>query len=364
MEIKYYTIETIGDLISDPGFARWKNLPVTRHRAISHMHNPRVNPDDKILFIAFDGDEVAGYLGVLGDKVFMDQFPVRIGWLSCFYVDPAFRGKNLSRELFNRVMEAWDNTIFITNMAPETIRFYNKSGLFHEPVFKQGIRGFLRFNLADILPPKRSLFKKVLPLLNAFDHILNSANAIRLLFYKKYRLSAGIRIEYPESIGPETEMFVRQYNRHEWVKRGKPEWDWIMNYPWLLQSGEKDTESNRYYFSSVAKRFYYKRVQFKDEKGNSIAFFILSVRNNHLTVPYFYCISNYFEDACKFLVNTMLEEKISMITTFNKDLSETLERMSTPFILKRPIKRPYLFPKTLDIPGLEFQDGDGDSVFT
>ncbi|MCX6252005.1 MAG: GNAT family N-acetyltransferase [Bacteroidetes bacterium] len=364
MEIRSYTKDTIGELLLSPGFTWWKNIPITKHRALSQIHNPRISSTDKILFVAFDGDEVAGYLGVLGDLIFMDDMPLRVGWLSCFYVDPVYRGKHIAMELFSQVMEAWDNTIFITNMAPETIGFYNKTGLFHEPVFKQGIRGFLRFNLAEILPPKRNIFKRCIPLLKVIDAVLNIGNSLRLLFYTRYTQSENVRIEYLREITPETEKFVLRMNKNEWIKRGKAEWEWIVSYPWLLQAQEKDPESKRYFFSSVARRFFYRCVQLYDGKNNIIAFILLSVRNEHLTVPYYYCDRGYHPEVAKFLINTMRDENISMITVFHTDLSETLRTMNTPFIVKRSIQRPYLFPKGIDISDLNFQDGDGDSVFT
>jgi len=364
MEIRYYTIDTIGDFVNSPGFAKWKNIPITKHRAISHMHNPRVTFDDKILFVAFEGDEVAGYLGVLGDIIFIEDSPVRIGWLSCFYVDPVYRGKHLAGELFNHVMEAWDNHIFITNMAPETIGFYLRSGLFQEPVYKQGIRCFLRFNLAEILPPKKNIFKKHQPFLKITDRILNTGNEVRLFFLPKFKLPSNLRIDYVDEISPRLEDFVMWMSINEWIKRAKPEWDWIFTYPWL-QTGNINEENRRYYFSSVANRFFYKLVEFYDLKNSIVSFMILSVRNEHLTVPYFYCDKeNHIKIVARFLVNFMRDQKISMITVFHPDLSKTLRTIWTPFIVKRAIQRPYLFPLGIDVDAVNFQDGDGDAVFT
>ena len=105
MEIRHYTTATIIDFVNSAQFRKIRNIPITTIRAISHNHNPRASADDRILFVAWDHDEVIGYLGVVADKLIQNGSFVRIGWLSCFWVDPAFRGKNVSVDLFLKVME-------------------------------------------------------------------------------------------------------------------------------------------------------------------------------------------------------------------------------------------------------------------
>jgi len=64
----------------------YKNLtfiPITKHRAISHIHNPRADDDDIILFLAYENEELVGYLGVLADKIYYQNSPIKCGWLSC-----------------------------------------------------------------------------------------------------------------------------------------------------------------------------------------------------------------------------------------------------------------------------------------
>src|ERR1035438_2521134 len=165
MEISYYTVNTINDLVASDRFPNLKYIPVTKHRALSHSLNPRASGEDKILFIAWENDEVAGYIGVLPDRIVQENRWEKTGWLSCFWVDPEYRGKKISSALFSKVMEAWDNKILITNMATGTINFYLRTDLFRPPLYKSGIRGYLKFNLAAILPPKKSIFRKIVPFL-------------------------------------------------------------------------------------------------------------------------------------------------------------------------------------------------------
>jgi len=42
----------------------------------------------------------------------------------------------------------------------------------------------------------------------------------------------------------------------------------------------------------------------------------------------------------KMLVNTMLEHKLNMVTTFHNELSRSIRKLTIPFLFKKPIKRP------------------------
>ena len=363
MEIKYYTTGNILEFVSSEFFSRLKNIPVSKHRALSYARNPRAAASDKILFVAFENDEVVGYLGALPEKIFYQGKLKRMSWLSCFWIDPKYRGKNISKQLFDLAMQEWDNTAMITNMKPGTLKIYERTGYFHAPVTRVGIRGYLRFNLAEILPPRGGVFARIKPLLQILDFILNLANAIRMVFYPGYKTDPGLRYEYVEDIGPEAEELISMCNQSYLIRRGKPELEWINKNPWVLEQ-EEDADSRRYYFSSVSKRFFYQNVEFHDETGKVNAFLMLSIRNNHLTVPYAFFIKGMESALVKFLFNTMLDYQLNMLTIFHPELSEEIRKTKSPFLYKKKIIRPYFIPKTLDFPEPAFQDGDGDCVFT
>jgi GNAT superfamily N-acetyltransferase len=364
MEIRHYTIKTIGDFIKSDLFLKLDHIPVTKHRAVSHMANPRASGEDKILFVGYDNDQVAGYVGVLPDRIFQQDSGEKTGWLSCFWVAPEHRGKNLSVTLFSHVMEAWNNRILITNMAPGTINFYMRTGFFREPLYKTGLRGYMRFNLSTLLPPKKKIYKNAVPFLKALDFAGNSLNKGRLTFYSRYTIGSHLRIESNESVSAEDENFISRLNGQEFIRRSKPELEWILKYPWILEGKGDDQDSRRYYFSSFAKRFFHQVIKVYDSSDRMVSFFFLSVRNDHLTIPYYYGESGFHEEVVKFLINRMRDLDVSMITVFHKELSETLQHMKSPLLFKKKIVRPYLCPKVLDISGLYFQDGDGDSAFT
>ena len=363
MEIRQYTTGNILDFVSSDQFAKLKHLPISKHRALSYAKNPRSEASDKILFVAFENEEVTGYLGALPEKIFYKGEWKRMTWLSCFWIDPAFRGQNISKQLFDMAMHAYDDTAMITNMKPGTYKIYERTGYFHPPVTKTGIRGYLRFNLAEVLPPKGGVSAAIKPLLRASDFILNIFNSIRLVFYPGYKIDPGIHYEYVEEISQGAEKLINACNNEYLNRRGKSELEWINKYPWVLEE-EENEDSKRYYFSSVSKRFFYQNIEFRDNIGTITAFMMISIRDNHLTVPYVYYKDGMEPTLVKFLYNTMLDFQLNMLTVFHPGLSVEIQKSKSPFLYKKKVIRPYFLPKTLDLPKLSFQDGDGDCVFT
>ncbi len=363
MEFRVYTTGNILEFVTSDQFSRLKNIPITKHRALSYVHNPRTDASDKILFVAFEDDEVAGYLGALPEKIFYRGEWRRMTWLSCFWIDPKFRGKNISKQLFDMAMKAWDNTAMITNMKPGTLKIYERAGYFHDPLTRIGIRGYLRFNLSEILPPRGGIFARIKPVFQVLDFVFNIFNSIRLVFYPGYKINNNIHYEYVEEISLEAGKLIDEYNQFYLIKRGKQEMDWIKSNPWVLEQ-EEDADSRRYYFSSVSKRFIYQQLEFRDDTDKVTAFIMIAIRNNHLTVPYVFCTKSMESILVRFLFNTMLDFQLNMLTVFHPELSEEIRKTSSPFLFKKKILRPYFIPKTLDLSDLAFQDGDGDCVFT
>jgi GNAT superfamily N-acetyltransferase len=363
MEIRIYTTGDILEFVSSEHFSKLKHTPISKHRALSYAHNPRSEASDKILFVAFENDEVAGYIGALPEKIFTHGEWKRMTWLSCFWVDPQFRGKNISKQLFDLAMKSWDETAMITNISPGTLKIYKRMSYFHSPITKTGIRGYLRFNLAEVLPQRGGAFETLKPLFKSIDFVFNLFNSIRLVFYPGYKMDKGIGYEYIDEIGEEAEALINKVNQTYLNRRGKAELEWITRYPWVLEQ-EEDADNRRYYFSSVSKRFIYQQVEFHDRTGKVRAFIMISIRNHSLTVPYVFYDPGMEHVIVRFLFNVMLDYSLNMLTVFHPELVKEIHKSRSPFLFKKKIIRPYFLPKTLDISEPVFQDGDGDCVFT
>jgi hypothetical protein len=130
--------------------------------------------------------------------------------------------------------------------------------------------------------------------------------------------------------------------------------------------GKPDENARKYHFTSHTKRFDHRRIKISVE--NSVrAFLIVTLRDNHIKVPYLYCVRGMLPVVMNFLINYMISVRARFVSVFRQDISEYLLNSRTPMIWKKSIVRYTAISKELSelIPeGYILQDGDGDAVFT
>jgi hypothetical protein len=319
--------------------------------------NPRCEDEDVLLAAVYNDGRLIGYLGVLPDMIFYNNSGYKCGWLSCFWVDENSRNEPVAATLLLRMMEAWDYRIMITNFVPNLVTLYLKSGMFLPPLTMDGFRGYLRSNLAEILPPKSRWFSRITLILRFSDHIINTITDIRFLWITQKATDYSM----PESMDEMDERFLSEQNVFSLTRRGAVDLQWIMNYPWIKES-DPDDESRRYYFSSVSRKFRYRIIRISTNDTIS-AWAFICIRNQHLTVPYVFSISGY-NDLADIFINLMIKEKLGRITVYQPGLVKAFTERRLPFLFKKEIQKPYIFSKRLkDVAVLKFNDGDGDCAF-
>ena len=332
METVSFTKHSLYDFVFSERYNLLTNIPISKHRAISQINNPRANDKDIILVVQFDGNKTVGYLGILPDYIFVDSNKEKIGWLTCFWVDENYKSFNVAANLFRRVIRAWERKIFITNIVPWLEPVYQKTKLFTPTKYKIGYRGYMRFNFAELLPPKKNFFKKVIVPLRLIDSFLNIFADFRFVFFKNRDLK-DVKFEYLTSVDEISEEFINFNNKNNLIQRGSLELNWIVKNPWVLGGSKKDFNSSRYYFSSLDKRFFYQIVRFSDKTDKTIGLVIIKIRNNELSVPYVFCESKNMDTIVSFIINTMMQLKLNMTTIFNEELATSLNKVKGRFIL-------------------------------
>src|SRR5215216_4877386 len=114
MEIKTLTPAQLQAFIETDEFKAMPVIPISTHRALSHVTNPRVEPNDVIMIMAYEEDKMVGYLGVLADRIYNDTGSFKCGWLSCMWVDPTLRGRGIAKHLLSTAFANWQNHILVT----------------------------------------------------------------------------------------------------------------------------------------------------------------------------------------------------------------------------------------------------------
>jgi GNAT superfamily N-acetyltransferase len=365
MEIKAYTIDSIVDFIESDVYKNLEHLPISPHRARAQALNPRAQPTDEILFVAWEENQVAGYIGVLPDLWNSSTGLEKVGWLSCIWVNENFRSLGIAGKLFHKAKDAYKSKLLMTGMVPEIVQFYIKKGNLRPPFIKKGIRCYLRFNLHELLPPKGQVFKRLKPLLKGLDIALNALGDLRLkLIHKNAYKTKSLQVNYTNNIDPDVADFISSHNNTGYLKREKTELEWITQNPWILEKPSGDRDSDRYYFSSYEKKFFYRKVVFRKDKNEVAAFLIISIRKNKMTVPYFFGDAANASEIADFLIEALLEFKLDFFTVYHSPLVEAFSNIKSPFIFSKSIENTYLISDTLEWTNPDFQDGDGDVAFT
>ena len=367
MEIKTYNSAQLNDLILSGQYDHMPVAPISTHRAISHIRNPRAEPDDILLIIAYENDEMVGYLGVLADRIYNPSGEsFKCGWLSCMWVNPILRGKGIAKQLLATAFKLWKDHILVTEFTPEAQGLYGRSGGFNHLRTNQGLRCYLRFNLHEILPKKHEKYKRYTSLLRLADSIANVPVDLKLSYFPTPDHSS-LKFEQVRRLYADVNDYIISKSENSFERRDATDLNWIIEYPWLIESAPSE-ESRRYHFSSVSDRFL--NVFVKMMKASEIVGFLhLTIRDNHLKVPYAFFEKENTRDVIEYIYSLMLTQKLNMLTVFHPELVSYISGSYSPFIYKRPIKRHYMISKVLDAQfsnkdNLLIQDGDADCAFT
>jgi len=369
MEIKLLKSKNLEAFLNSEEFRKMPNIPISEHRAISHLKNPALEENDIILLLCYIDDIFAGYLGTLPDNLNIKGKKKHIAWLSCLWVNPQMRRKGVAAGLLSKAHELWEKDLLIVNFTPHAKKAYDKLNSFIEFTSYRGVRTYLRMNLHKLQLQKNPANKKYEFPLKIFDIVFNLFNDLRLMFFNYKKTLKNITAEKINEIDSDTYSLIENHNKNDIVKRDKDSLNWIIKYPWMLQGDPNSKEAKRYEFSSFSKKFKFESFRLKDNENNIFCFLMFNLRDRHLKIPYFYCNSEKQHLALRFIYSYLLKNKVNYLTVFNPRLKESIYNYSSPFFLKRELTRTYLITKKLKagIPEEQeiiFRDGDGDSAFT
>lgn len=338
-------------------FQSYDFLPITDYRAKSQIKNPVAKDEDILLTLAFEDDQLAGYLGTFPDQLMIENTTIKYAWLSTLYVSENFRGKRIAQQLLDHVFDKYEGKIAITEFTKEAESLYAKTKMFNYVEPKNGKRFYFRTNLATIIPNRKPKFTKAKPALELVDSIFDLA----ISFQAKMQKTNNIQYEICSKIDDESEYFLESFKKN----RNTQDLKWIMENPWVLESKEKE---KNYQFSSTSNQFSYFWVKIFDENRQLKTVSLLQLRDQSLKIPYLFSENN-LQDFRKFLQIFIREKKVKTLLSYHEKLNTELSKKKFKKLYQKDAERRYLFHKNLIKLLPEnfqpaYQDGDGDPVFT
>lgn len=360
MKIEIYTVSALQRFILSDRFLNSDILPVSPERIASYMNNPRAEGSMPVLFLYTENERIIAYRTVLPDNLSAEGEITGFAWLSGNYVVPGHRRTGISGRLFKVVEDAWNGMLMYTNYAPASKAVYDKTGSFAQFTERPGKRYYMRSSL-ELLLSNRFSHRGLLRL---GDSILNGIHELT---------SAGMQfppipdtdISQVDMIDEELAGLIMSIQEKSLFHRGISEFEWIRNDPWVTENPDSLPDAE-YHFSRRVSKFRSRWFKLKSSAG--VAFLWITHVDKKCSVPYF--IHNdplLITTARQVVLNEMVSEGASYITTRHPELGPVLGTRRNPFILSRDMSQRYFAHKNLIriIPaGPDIHDGDGDVVFT
>ncbi len=366
MEIVALNSKSLTAYINSEAFEKMPNIPISRHRAIAQINNPRVDEEDVLLLLAMEGEQLVGYIGMVPDWIFQGEFKSKCAWMSCIWIDGSQRGKGIANRLVRKCFEVWDKKIVFTEFTPAAKRLYDKIGIFTDLHIKQGLRLYIRMDLANILPPRKAIFEKSKKALRFMDQFSNLVLDRRLPFFDQE--ADGFNYTLVKFLSPSVRQLIDTTSPNNIFKRNIEELEWILEFPWVLSGMDADPLNEQYFFTSADHSFDYYPIEISNHRQEVIAFILLTKRNDTLKIPYCFAAQEQIPMVAQLIKRFILKYKVKTFTSYHAHLNEYLEDNSSYAIFKKAVNRHYLMGKelaeNLDLSLVEIQDGDGDAAFT
>lgn len=361
MQIREIKVGELLDFIKSDEFEKLDIKPITDLRAISQYNNPDAKPGDLALIYAAENNELLGFAGLL--PRFVNNENTRIYSNSCWWAHPE-KGKGIAIPLFYKLLEKANFSLFLSDSTKQAKSILEKTGLFGPIIEKNGIRGFLRFYLADISQnhfPNNQWLSIPFKFLDCLLNFL--LIPFRIYFLKKFN-KTSYTVEPVSKVDKEIEEFIIQNSRSEFVQKAPANFDWFKNYQWLKEKAIG--KQINYPFSYTAKKFELNYFVFK--RGDELKGFVaISNRDNLAKIPFIYFNNSDIKEITHTLLNLIITKKYNSLLVFHPQIVDLMKLNKMPFYYrKKETKYSGTTKKIYDIFEQKpiLQDGDGDVIFT
>ena len=263
-------------------------IPITLQRAKAHAANPAAHPDDAALLVAYLGQELVGFFGILPITLKRENSQDVVYWFSTWRVQPQLRGKSVGSLLMKEALSlGLDFMIVGSGPARKVCRRFGF--LEREPLvyYQLDLTGMSRLNpavwlsrlLRRLLKPfkvqvglenksTRGVAKVLSPFTRPFFTWLLERRLCSLLETFHIAETAAVRMETDAqlaSLAP-----VQFYRGAEIV-------NWMRQYPWVVEPGQSPTERMDFYFSDVRQRFRTIALEFSSAQNEYLGYVVCQI---------------------------------------------------------------------------------------
>jgi len=244
-------------------------VPITRQRAIAYSKNPLADPDDIGMLVAYEGDEIVGYFGMMTILLQHAEGLEKVYWFTTWSVADKMLGKGLGSALMTTALEL-DHDYVIVGSAPAR-RVCTKFGFDSRPPLQIAV---LDFRLAARYNPLTFLIRGIRKFFYLLGRNLDITDALNQTgnWFESW-MGTGVRNwTYGRLLNKYTNELARyQLKKVDRIASLAKDLDppppvprfyrnldvinWMLAYPWVLEPGQSDSENMNYAFTDVREEF-------------------------------------------------------------------------------------------------------------
>jgi GNAT superfamily N-acetyltransferase len=279
-------LPALADRLID-GAAPGSYVPITQARAYAQLHNPFATPDDLGLLLAWQGERVVGYFGVLPVMLAHAGELHKVLWFTTWSVHPGMLGQGLGSALMADALEIAHDYAIVGSAPARHVSA------------KFGLQEVARLDYARIdfrLAGRYNPLGLLLRLLRKLLHVVGfklKIEGLQRVFERAFEALFGWLLRQPLrawALAPYHRQFDGlQIDRVEQVTPPAPEApdpdhtgfyrdsrvvNWMLAQPWLLPSGQSPTEDMDYGFTDARHFFDQIAWQVRDRAGANLGYIV------------------------------------------------------------------------------------------
>ncbi|MCA1759829.1 MAG: hypothetical protein LC658_08670, partial [Bacteroidales bacterium] len=332
MKIREITVGELPDFIRSKEYALLKPKPITPRRALSQFKNPQARPEDVALVFASEDNTLLAFAGILPHAAQDLKEPVfsNSGW----WVHPEL-GRKFGLPVLLKAFQHCNGRMFLTDCTAHTKSILDKTNLFHFIPPVTGSRFFLRFYTSSLLRRKG---KKgpVTFVFSIVDKLLNIPLSYFVSIVQNKKQNDGFSIDAVKILNSEHNAFIQKNPGKSFLTQDAGKLNWVVQYPWVTT--ESDNTADLYPFTHKVESFKQEFLEIRHNKRLA-AILLLSVRDNHASVPFIYFEKNVLNHVAQMLWNYLVKIKVDSLVVFHQELEEALRKNKRIWLIRKDISR-------------------------
>jgi GNAT superfamily N-acetyltransferase len=355
---------------------------ITSSRAKAQAKNPYSQPDDVVLFVAYQNNQVVGYLGQLPGILAFEKKHYRVFWGSTFYLMDKYRGKGIGEQLLNKMISL-NQDFVVTRITPQADKVLKRCGM----KTLGSLNYFqLRVERVHYFDKLFTAFKKT-----SGSEKQNSRNLIKKfektiyklekrLFYSATsclvnKMSDNYKYLITNNL-KESDFFLEQHLHQPFFYRGPELINWMLQEKWVLSQGDNPQEVSGYHFSGIRKFFKYivLKLYYKNHQNYNgfIVLCISSYKGKTIlrVLDHLFKTSEVISGACAAVLKYAKKYQADRIEFSDKMGDYLNDQIYFKRFLKKQIREYRYFPAHENSPlerakkTIQFDYCDGDTAFT